>query len=184
MGNKTYTFYRADDRTDCEIKKANGFKAWVPLEPKQARMLIKRYDNKSIANVELPRRASDFMKKVNNTKKQKLLDLSCGIKVNKDRSTFQISTDLSEDCGGSSNINTFKIQYTNLYIHDFIETERNPDSLKVNKPFHVKFITDTGSLDSANVIAVTCKQEVFFLTQIPQKYIVEYRPKNGKWQKF
>lgn len=171
-----YTFYRGDSRSKVIIDRADGFKPWVPLTLTQARNLVRRFDNSSTSNVDLPLQAHRLLKQINTKKKAKLLDLTRYVKVIKDRTSVQVSTDLTPECGGYTSGNIFKIQFSDLYTHEGVggQVKHNPESLKVTSHFGAKIITDTGNLDTAKVIAITSKgDEVYFLTPIPAANISE-----------
>ncbi|NRD71769.1 hypothetical protein HQQ94_00570 [Shewanella sp. VB17] len=180
-----YNFYRGDTRTKAELVRAGGFKAWVPLTLTQAISLVNRFNNANTADVDLPCQAHRIKAQVNTSKKAKLLDLTRYVKVIKDRTSVQVSTDLTEECGGYTSGNIFKIQFDNLYAHDANTgiVTANPATLEVISHFGAQIITDTGNLATASIIAITSKgQEVYFLTAIPAKNIIGYKSGRGVWQ--
>lgn len=181
-----YTLYRGDERSPEAIRDAGGFGAWVSLTLTQARALVGRFNNASTDDVDLPRQAHRLIAQVNTGKKAKLLDLTRYVKVIRDRTSVQVSTDLTPECGGYASGNIFKMRFDTLYSHDSQTglVIHNPDSLEVTSHFGAKVITDTGDLATARLIAITSKgNEVYFLTPIPVANISHCKLKGSdNWQ--
>lgn len=183
-----YVFYRGDRRDADTIRAAGGFSAWVPLTLTQARNLMTRFNNVSTTPVEVPRPAHRIAHYLANLKGEaKLLELVRMIKQIKDRTSVQISTDLTDACGGYGSGFKYRIEFNSLYLHDGVggAAVRDPASLEVVSHFGAKMITDTGDLSTATVIALTSKgNEVSFLTSIPAGNIKEVQPHRGAWRDF
>ena len=174
----TYTFYRGDTRSNTILAKAGGFTAWVPLSLPQARSVVTRCDGATTADVVLPIAAHRIIKQLNTQKKIKLLDLTRYVKVIKDHTSIQISTDLTEECGGYASGNIYKIEYDDLYVRDSTAAvaTQNPVTLEVTSHFGAMIITDAALLANANVVGITSKgNEVYFLTSIPAAKITKYK---------
>lgn len=183
-----YVVYRGDRRSAAEIRAAGGFNAWVPLTVTQARNLMTRFNNVSTTPVVLPRpahRIAAYLAALNG--RAKLLELVRMIKQIKDKTSVQISTDLTDACGGYGRGYKYRMEFDTLYLHDGVggAAVRDPASLKVVSHFGAKMITDTGDLNTATVIAVTSKgDEVSFLTSIPVGNIKGVQPFRGEWADF
>ena len=178
----SYTFYRGDSRDPKDLK--DGFQAWVPLSPVQARDLVRRFSGMPALKLTLPAMKKDLQETLNKGDKYNMLDLVRMIKLEKNRTTIHISTDLTEDCGGYSSGFIYEIVFDDLvYFDNRGRCNEKPDSLECTSHFNTFVVADDKVLSDSNMIALSSKgNEVSFLTTIPYKNIKRYKtPKATTW---
>jgi hypothetical protein len=180
------TVYRSDKRNLDEIKQDGGFKAWVELSVDQARWIIERCDGKRVDGLDeavdkfgkplFPQAAAkryivdSVGTLIKKGKPCNLHDLAFHIKTHLDRSTFQVSTDETEACGGQLKDYIYEIQFKpELCVY--------ADDTSSVKP---AIILDNQNIDHATVIGLRChgekeKLEFAFLTSIPYSRITRYK---------
>ncbi|MGE3166091.1 MAG: hypothetical protein AB7O52_14385 [Planctomycetota bacterium] len=178
--------YRGDSRPPEDIKKAQGFSAWVPLTAEQARLLIKKASNEAVANDQFPEALAGALNAVTI---KKTLDLQVFIKYTKNKtSTPQISTAPDEDCGGQAAGKDakgrpyiiYEIEYDSLNI---LQTGGVRPVVAGDIPHNGMFpkvLVDGASLDASSTIALLMKDEIAFLTTIPLARIKRAK-QAGKW---
>jgi hypothetical protein len=181
-----FTFYRGDSRTADDIRKAGGFHGWVPLSVEQARLLIKKAKNQTVANDQFPNALAGALKEVTI---KKTLDLQVFIKYTKNKSTTpQVSTAPDEDCGGQANgkdekgrpFIVYEIAYDSLNVLQVGGVRPADPSDFPHTSAFPKVMIDTSSLDTANTVALLMKDEIAFLTSIPLAHIRRWKL-NGTW---
>ena len=177
-----YTFYRGDSRQPKDLR--DGFQAWVPLSVVQARDLIRRFSGMQALKVTLPALKKDLQDTLNKGEKWTMLDLMRMIKLEKNRTTIHISTDLTEDCGGYSSGFIYEIVFDDLvYFDKGGKCTENPTSLECNSHFNTLVVADDKTLSDSAMIALSSKgNEVSFLTTIPYANIKRYKmAKSTTW---
>lgn len=178
----SYKFYRGDSREPKDLK--DGFQAWVPLSPQQARDLVRRFSGMQGLKLTLPALKKDLQETLNKGDKFNMLDLVRMIKQEKNRTTVHISTDLTEDCGGYSSGYIYEIVFDDLvYFENGGRCTEKPDSLECTSHFKTLVVADDKTLSDSGMIALSSKgDEVSFLTTIPYKNIKRYKtPKSTTW---
>jgi hypothetical protein len=177
-----YTFYRGDSPEPKDLR--GGFQAWVPLTVVQARDLVRRFSGMQALKVTLPALKKDLQETLNKGAKYTMLDLVRMVKLEKNRTTIHISTDLTEDCGGYSSGYIYEIVFADVvYFDKSGRCTEKPDSLECTSHFNTFLVADDKVLSDSNMIALSSKgNEVSFLTTIPYANIKRYkRPKSTTW---
>jgi hypothetical protein len=182
-----FKFFRGDSRTPDDIKAAKGFNAWVPLSVDQARLLIKKTQNATVANSEFPDALAESLKAVTI---KKALDLQLFIKYTKNKTTTpQVSTAPDEDCGGQANgkdskgrpFVIYEIEYPNLNVMQVGGVRPAVPGDFPHTGMFPKVLIDGANLDASNVIALLMKDEIAFLTSVELGQIKRYKQQGAAW---
>lgn len=187
------TLYRGDERSKSEIESANGFAPRTTVELTQVKNLLRLYTS-HVGDEQLDIRIVPLKYRPNKGRVA-LLDLTQAVKAEKGRDTIQVSTDVTDECGGYEGGYVYEIQFPALYAHrpmlpnKSIEMGTEVTDVEGLKDNRIRgggtVLTDTGNLITASVVAVACRgNEVYFLTPIPKENITRYKPKNEGWQAF
>jgi hypothetical protein len=182
------TFYRGDSRTPSVIKASNGFRAWVPLDVPQARLLIKKSTNAKVADDAFPPALTGALK---GAPISKLIDLQIFIKYTKNKSTTpQISTAPDEDCGGQANgkdssgrpyvIYEIVLPPLNVMLQSGGVRALDKSDIPYQGMFP-KVLIDGLSLDASKIIGVLMKDEIAFLTEIGTALVPRYKEQGKAW---
>ncbi|AKJ31995.1 hypothetical protein [Caldimonas brevitalea] len=178
-----YKFYRGDTRPPQELR--NGFTAWASLSAEQARTLLKRFMG-TRDSVDLPRQAKGLQDAINGSNAaMSLIDLVRQVKIEKNRSTVHISTDLTEECGGYADGYIYEMTFPSL---NTLTTRNvltsNPPSLECTSPINPLVVLDGDTIDASQTLAISSRgDEVSFLTPIPYACITRYKaPRSSVWQ--
>ena len=190
-------FFRTDSRKPEELLADGGFNAWQKLTGLHAINILRKFCGNQ-DDLYLPPVVKSNVNSLK-TEKQKynketrknegtgvfyplnMIDLSRLIKAQKTRDSFWISTDYTEDCGGYNSTFKYKINFDDIEkvkINSSIIGSSTPINPK-SKPF---VFIDTGK----NTVAVELKGlaggEVSFLTSIPTRNIIEFKPTSASYK--
>ncbi len=190
-------FYRTDSRKPEELIVAGGFHAWQKLTGPQAMNVLRMFcgnqndlDLPPVVNAKIGRLKTEMTKYDKETKTQQktgvffplnMADLSRLIKAQKTRDSFWISTDDTEACGGYTSTFKYKIRFDSvekIKINSSTIGGSSPIKSR-SKPY---IYIDAGKKNIAVELKGQAGDEVSFLTSIPIRSIVEFKPTSNTYK--